>query len=131
MNVNVSVLHGMRSLNVTGNWNVSSRLTFMSSSSGASMSFVATLDDVNNALDRLTYISHGAAKHQDHSNYYGPEMLSLYVTDTGNTGMGGVLSAEASIPFPVLWCYQRVNSSLQYDLLLLCLWWEQQDVHWL
>ena len=57
------------------------------------MKFTGSLADVNAALATLTY--HG------NLNYNGPDSILVYVSDQGNTGAGGPLSANGTIAVTV------------------------------
>jgi len=60
---------------------------------GSSITFNGSLTDINNALAALTYTPN--------LNYNGSDQLSITVSDGGNTGSGGVLSANGLIDINV------------------------------
>ncbi|HWI64816.1 MAG TPA: tandem-95 repeat protein [Symbiobacteriaceae bacterium] len=88
LKVDVAVLHGTVALGSTAG------LTFNSGGSGqATMQFTGTLANVNAALGALTY--------RGGTNYNGADTLSLTISDQGNTGSGGTLTASGATAITV------------------------------
>jgi Cadherin-like/Cadherin domain/Right handed beta helix region len=89
LEVTLNISNGVISLGST------TGLSFLAGDGTAdtTMTFRGTVAQINAAIDSLTFVPT--------ANYFGPSSLNLTVNDLGNTGTGGALSVNKSVPINV------------------------------